>query len=271
MPCSEAAPATLLVLVRTAATKVPVEACVSPPVRVEMSTVPVLVALTNPASVSDPLFTTARVPPEAVTPAIVPIWFAVPSNDAEAAMPVLLVRTPAISVPPAPSVTLPAVVEISAVPVLPTLTSPASARDVPFFIFRLPALTLTALSVPMALLDAASVAPETALPVNVPTVNGPPGSAIEPRVSSASVCATPVRLNAPSTEMFFAVVVSAFALVTSVYCPSTSVPVEIPAISEPLTCICEEPFRLIATVVENGAISTVPPVATIVAPVTLVN
>ena len=81
--------------------------CVTLPATVLMSTVPPPPALTVPARTSALLSTTASRPP-VVMPAIVPIWFAVPRNDAPAAMPPVLVNVPAINVPVVPCVTLPA-------------------------------------------------------------------------------------------------------------------------------------------------------------------
>ena len=113
------------VLVNVPAIKVPVFACVTPPAEVVRSTVPPLPTLTLPANVSAWLSTTASVPPD-VSPAIVPIWFAVPSRDAAPKMFPVLVRVPAINVPVFACVTPPAEVVRSTVPPLPTLTVPAN-------------------------------------------------------------------------------------------------------------------------------------------------
>ena len=174
----------------------------------------------------------------------------------------VLVRVPAINVPPAPCVTAPDVVEISIVPILPTVSLPASTKPPPLTNCR--PLALKPVKVPILLVATVSVAPFTALPVSVATFSGPVGSVIEPSVCKFNVPAIPVRSTAPSNEIFLAVVVEAFALVTSVYCPIVSVPVAILANKVLSTANCDAPARLMATVVENGAISTVPLVATIV-------
>ena len=211
-----------------------------------------------PANASAWLSTTVSVPP-VVTPAIVPIWLAVPARTAAPAIPEPLVNVPAISVPPAPCIRAPEVVEISAVPLLLTVFCPAST-SVPLLTICKP-LALKPVRVPMLLVATPSVPPFTALPVRVATVSGPVGSVIDPSVCRFKVPATPVRLTAPSSVMFAAVVVNALPLVTSVYCPIVSVPVLIFPSNVLSTTNCVDPARLMATVVENGAISTMPLVA----------
>ena len=126
-PASVTPPAMLPLLVTTPAISVPVLTWVSPPDVVEISAVPMLDTVTSPANASAWLFTTPSEPP-AVTPAMVPIWFAAPFSDRAPAMPPVLVRVPAISVPTVPCVTPPTAVVRSTIPVLPALTLPASAR-----------------------------------------------------------------------------------------------------------------------------------------------
>ena len=98
VPCSNTAPLMPPLLNNVPAIKVPVPACVTPPVVVVMSTSPVFPEPTNPASVSAWLSTTVKVPP-AVTPEIVPIWLAAPCRIAAPAIPPVLVNVPATNVP----------------------------------------------------------------------------------------------------------------------------------------------------------------------------
>ena len=132
--------------------------------------------LTVFASVS-PMLSTSFSPP-AVKPEIVPIWLEPDVSDAVPAMPLLLVRMPAISVLPAASVTPPAEVDKSAVPPAPTEISPANIRALLSITAKVP-MAVTAEIVPIWLAVPRSESAPAMLPVNVSAINVP----VEPCVT----------------------------------------------------------------------------------------